>query len=240
MSGGAGFFFAREISADNRELLDAAFRSPDDFAAFGTCGPKMVRRNAERDLAIMNSFPPGVAHQREKTQRVEIHRYQAPAWKISESRAHPEGSCVLEAAYDLSKLVREGLTSPTEELGEVVHDLGDGTVIRGLRVRVSPHSGLPGNREIDLPFLVLHYDASSFSSTGDFSYVFKLKSGLNAAAAPFKLVIREEVMVDNVPISRKVRECLPIFERKGGRVGKFIAYRKKETEQFLLDLPRVV
>lgn len=192
----SGLFYHNERYADNREHLRQCLKNPE-YAKLSN----MTEEQIKRELEFMAKFPPEKAHDRLVGHKVHGYLVKDFAW-VSARKLYFIAKGGLERIFtvDVGKELRKACEDELhyEEIVEedVAVDMGDGTEVRGARVKTSPYNGSAKNREIPNPFLEIFCDSSGYGKTGCFNYTFDIKEDSITLAEPKEFRVETYVLID--------------------------------------------
>ncbi len=194
-----GFFNPNEKFGGNNGFYS---RCLADHALASSLG--ISEEFARRQLYLYEKFPEPT-HSRLVGHEVEVYAVKEPGWFKRGKAVIPQGSLEnvlkLDLGQEIRKICEKELTPSESVLEEdVVHELGDGTVIRGNRIRTNPYPGKAGRREIPNPYLVLTYDSSLFRKLGAFCYGLDLKRNNITPLTPVECHVKKYVLINQEKI----------------------------------------
>jgi len=192
----SGLFYHNERYADNRGHLRQCLENRKYAKLHG-----FTEEQVRRELEFLERFPPEKGHDRLVGHKVHGYLVKDFEW-VSARKLYFIAKGGLEKIFtvDVGKVLRKACEDELryEEVVEenAVIDMGDGTEVRGMRVKTSPYNGSAKNREIPNPFLDIFCDSSQYSKTGCFNYTFELKEDSITLAEPQEFRVETYVLID--------------------------------------------
>ncbi len=196
-----GFYYANEFYADNIHIFRKYLSGSQDCRMDG-----WDAESVKRQLAFLVNFPPDIPHNRLVAHRVEISAVRNPVWQKKGKLLVPKGDLENVLSLDFGsyilKICDEEL-SMREYLENMTVDLGDGTVIEGIRIKKSNYHGASNRRTIPNEHLNITYDSSMYAVKKEFDYHFEIKRDSITTEQPKEFHIQEYVMVDGVKVEEQ-------------------------------------
>jgi len=165
-----GFYFPREIFADNRPFFRYCLAEPQYGSSVG-----VSKDDAKGQLTFLERFPPGVEHRRLSAHEVTVCQIDNPTWEKKGKLVVPQGSLRTVMTLDFGQEIRricEGKASEPASLDK-------------------PDARATLNAHLELCF-----DPSEYDKTGTPSYSFDICTSHITPQEPKEFHIRSYVTVD--------------------------------------------
>lgn len=227
-----GFRFAEERLAGNRDFWAYCLENPSEAASIRVM-PQLAREN----LAIYDRFS-GRSYQRLVTHEIKTLAFQDLEWKFTKNEAIPKGTLIQIDSVNVANYIQSTIENfqPNKEAAQVEVSLGDGLIIKGDIIRVSPFKTRGQAHILPLDNAEIEYRTLKSGNGTDFSYLGRLKNPQPTKPLAFQIIT--EVKFGDELIERITQDYFPVFKKhkRFDSPSKFSRFLIKEpSREFMLE-----
>ena len=218
-----GFFYPKEESRFGFDFLKKCLVDINSSEDIG-----MTKSQIQRELNFLEMFPTGTEYSRLSGHEVAI--YDCISNKIFS----------IDLCAEVRKIC-EDESGKNEILGKLTTDLGDGTIVEGVRIRKSNYHGESDRRLIPNDYLEIYFDSSSYKKKGEFGYSFGIKKDSIISGGLKEIHIRNYVLINEKKIyeSTEIAKVVVIKGRNNCIGSKILKYSKKKDIYDLFSIDKV-
>ncbi len=189
-----GFNYTKCRIEDNTSFYRHCLSHPEEAAEVG-----VKKEVAEAGLDFLKRFPPNREHDKLSAHKAEVYVLRNPVWQRRGELLIPQGDLEVIFSMDFGDAIKqicEEESKMQERLGVTTIDLGDGTIVTGVRIRKSNYGGTSNRRTIPNEHLLINFDSSNYEETGDFTYAFDINRPSITTKQPKEFHIQSYLLVD--------------------------------------------